>query len=255
MKKLVVLFMICCMVTACGKGEDVNVGESTTTVETEETLDEEQEEVAEETVNEEQDAVTVSPLPCTIDMNALDNCTLAVSFEKGDAYVDDTGAMRLDVTVYTYDLYDMVDMAILKEGDTMVIGGEDVLVESLERLESGAVLINGGIENGGYDFGHNESGVYFEHGMSDVKSYYPIGEASMKVSADFEFIDSSDLDNGETIYHQSDFLTDDAGIFYHFTPNNTSIVVEDGMIIQMTRVYTPQASKESKNKVTKGVGL
>lgn len=223
MKKLIVLFIICCMVTACGKGEDVNVGESTTTVVTE----------------EQQDAVTVSPLPCTIDMNALDNCTLAVSFEKGDAYVDDTGAMRLDVTVYTYDLYDMVDMATLKEGDTMVISGENVLVESLERLESGAVLINGGIENGGYDFGHSESGVYFEHGMSDVKSYYPIGEASIKVSADFELIDNSDLDKGEIIYYPGDFLTDDAGIFYHFTPNNTSIVVEDGKVIQMIRVYTP----------------
>lgn len=75
--------------------------------------------------------------------------------------------------------------------------------------------------------------------MSAVKSYYPIGEASIKVSADFEFIDSSDLDRGETIYYPGDFLTDDAGIFYHFTPNNTSIVVEDGKIIQMTRVYTP----------------
>lgn len=97
------------MVTACGKSEDVNVGEFTTTVVTEGESKEEKEELQgavteeavdepqEETVNEEQDAVTVSPLPCTIDMNALDNCTLAVSFEKGDAYVDDTGAMRLDV--------------------------------------------------------------------------------------------------------------------------------------------------------------
>lgn len=251
MKKLVVLFMICCVFTACGKSKDVNVGESATTVVTEEAKEESQEEVTEEpadenqaqssdeTVEEEQEAVTVTPLPCTIDMNALDNCTLAVSFEKGDAYVDDTGAMRLDVTVYTYDLYDMVDMSLLKEGDTMVIGGENVLVESLKRTETGAVLINGGIENGGYDFSHTENGVYFEHGMSDVKSYYPIGEASIKVSTEFRFIDSSDLDKGEMMYYPGDFLTDDAGIYYHFTPNNTSIVVEDGKVIQMTRVYTP----------------
>lgn len=73
-------------------------------------------------------------------------------------------------------------------------------------------MINGGIENGGYDLGHTESGVYFEHGMSDMKSYYPIGEASIKVSEDFEFADSSDLDKGETIYYPGDFLTDDEGI-------------------------------------------
>lgn len=227
MKKLVLLFMICCMFTSCKKSEDVNVEESTTIIETEEAQEELQE------------PVTVSPLPTTIDMNALDNCTLEVSFEKGDAYVDETGVMRLDVTVYTYDLYDMVDMANLKEGDTIVIGGENVSVDSLERLESGSVLINGGIENGGYDFGHTENGVYFEHGMSDMKAYYPIGEASIKVSADFEFVDSSDLDKGEKIYYSGDLLTDEAGIYYHFTPNNTSIVIEDGKIIQMTRVYTP----------------
>lgn len=200
------------MFTACGKNEEMKVNES---------------------------EITVSPLPTTIDMNTLDNCTLAVSFEKGDAYVDDTGAMRLDVTVYTYDLYDMVDIANLKEGDHIVIGGENVLIDSLERLESGAVMINGGIENGGYDLGHTESGVYFEHGMSDMKSYYPIGETSIKVSEDFEFVDSSDLDKGETVYYPGDFLTEDEGIEYYFTPNNTSIVVEDGKIIHMTRVYTP----------------
>ena len=48
---------------------------------------------------------TISPLPSSIDINNLDNCTLPVSLEEGDAYVDDTGAMQMDVTVYTYDLY------------------------------------------------------------------------------------------------------------------------------------------------------
>ena len=172
-------------------------------------------------------------------MNALDNCTLAVSFEEGDAYVDDTGAMQLDVTVYTYDLYDMVDIANLKEGDTIVIQGNEVAVETVETLESGLVFINGGMENGGYDLWHNDSGVYFEHGYNDAKSYYALGEATIRVSTEFEFVDSSDLDKGEVTYYPGDFLTDNAGILYHFVPNNTSIVVEGGQIIQMTRIYTP----------------
>ena len=134
-------------------------------------------------------------------MSALDNCTLAVSFEKGDAYVDDTGAMQLNVIVYTYDLYDMVDIANLKEGDTIVIQGNDVVVESLETLETGLLFINGGLDQGGYDLWHDDSGVYFEHGYSDVKSYYPIGETTIRVSADFEFVDSSDLDVGEITYY------------------------------------------------------
>ena len=238
------------MCTACGtKNEtNANVSEQTNeTVETtdnvtEETKETDKTETAEEVTNETENtetAAVISPLPTTIDINALDNCTIAVSFEKGDAYVDDTGAMQLDVTVYTYDLYDMVDIALLKEGDTIVIQGNEVLVESIETLESGLLLINGGLDNGGYDFWHNDSGVYFEQGDSDVKSYYPIGEATIRVSADFKFTDCSDLDKGEVIYYPGDFLTEDAGILYYFSPNNTSIVIENGQIIQMTRIYTP----------------
>lgn len=248
MKKLLVLFMVCCLFTACGKKEEVNVNVTEQTKETEEVKEETAEEVTEgeaveETIEEVAETVTegavISPLPTTIDMNALNDCTLAVSFEEGDAYVDDTGAMQLEVTVYTYDLYDMVDIANLKVGDTMMIQGNEVLVESLETLESGLVFINGGMENGGYDLWHNESGVYFEHGFNDAKSYYSIGEAKIKVSPDFEFSDSSDPEKGEVIYYPGDFLIDDAGIIYQFTPNNTSIVIEDGEVIAMTRIYTP----------------
>ena len=237
MRKLLVLLMICCMCTACGlKEEAAEVPEQAVEVA------EEKEEVTEAAVVEEAETTAstkIMPLPTTIDMNALDNCTLAVSFEEGDAYVDDTGAMQLDVTVYTYDLYDMVDIANLKEGDIIVVQGNEVVVESLETLESGLVFINGGMENGGYDLWHNDSGVYFEHGYNDVKSYYALGEATIRVSADFEFVDNSDLDKGEVTYYPGDFLTSDAGIVYSFTPNNTSIVVEDGQIIQMTRIFTP----------------
>ena len=240
MKKLLVLLMICCMCTACGaKEEAAEVPEQAVEVV------EETEEVTEEAVVEEveeaeaAEGTKIVPLPTTIDMNALDNCTLAVSFEEGDAYVDDTGAMQLDVTVYTYDLYDMVDISNLKEGDIIVVQGNEVVVETLETLQSGLVFINGGMENGGYDLWHGDSGVYFEHGYNDVKSYYALGEATIRVSADFEFVDSSDLDKGEVTYYPGDFLTSDAGILYSFTPNNTSIVVEDGQIIQMTRIFTP----------------
>ena len=242
MKKLLVLLMICCMCTACGaKEEAAEVPEQAVEVveETEEVTEEAVVEEAEVEEAEATEGTKIVPLPTTIDMNALDNCTLAVSFEEGDAYVDDTGAMQLDVTVYTYDLYDMVDISNLKEGDIIVVQGNEVVVETLETLQSGLVFINGGMENGGYDLWHGDSGVYFEHGYNDVKSYYALGEATIRVSADFEFVDSSDLDKGEVTYYPGDFLTSDAGIVYSFTPNNTSIVVEDGQIIQMTRIFTP----------------
>ncbi len=181
---------------------------------------------------------TILPLPVSVDVNNLDNCTLAVSLEQGDAYVDDTGAMQMDVTVYTYDLYDMVDMAALKEGDTIVIRGQEVKIASIERNERG-LLINGGLDNGGYEFGTDDTTIWYESGYSDAKSYYELGEFTIRVSADMRFYDSSDLDKGEVMYYPGDFLTDKAGIVYHFVPDNTSIVIEDGKIIEMYRRYMP----------------
>ena len=246
MKKLALLFIVCCMCTACGTKEEAvtDVLEQVETV-TEETVEAVAEEnvaektVVEEAVADEAESKVITPLPSTIDMSALDHCTLAVSFEKGDAYVDDEGAMQLKVTVYEYELFDMVDIANLKEGDTIMIQNQEVLVQTLEMLDSGLLFINGGMENGGYDLWHAESGVYFEHGYNDTKSYRPIGEATIKVSDEFEFVDSSDLDKGEVTYYPGDFLTGYVDIVYDFTPNNTSIVVENGVVTHMTRIYTP----------------
>ena len=196
-----------------------------------------EQEVIEDVVVEQ--TQTISPLPVTIDMNHLDNCTVAVSFEEGDAYVDDNGAMQLDVTVYTYDLFDMVDMSLLEVGDIIVIRNQEVQVTSLERNDLGLVSINGGKENGGYDLFTNENGVYYETLFNDAKAYYPLGKATIRVSVDFEFYDNSDLEAGEKMYYPGDFLIKDAGIRYDFRADNTTIVIEDGQIIAMNRVYTP----------------
>ena len=181
----------------------------------------------------------IIPLTSTIDINNLKDCTVAISLNKGDVYVDDNGALQMKVTVYDYDLYDMIDMSRLKVGDIIVVKGKEVPVSTLERNNIGTVIINGGLDQGGYELGTDESGVFFESGYNDAKSYYPLGEATIRVSADFKFIDRSDLDKGEITYYPGDFLIEDAGILYYFSPHNTSIVVENGQIIQMTRIYTP----------------
>jgi len=184
-------------------------------------------------------AKTVSPLPVTIDMNNLDNCTIAVSFEQGDFFTDDAGAIQLKVKVYTYDLYDIVDIAMLAPGDTILLRGEEVLITSLVRTDTGAVQINGGLDVGGYELITNDHTVFFETGYSDVKSYYELGEATLPVSADFIFTDKSDLDNEPVTYYPGDFLTDEADIFYHFVPNSTTITIQDSQVIKMERVYVP----------------
>lgn len=238
MKKKMVLLLCGMLMTAsligCGASSDVNSKEENRTEYSSETKKEEIE--SEETT---EGFASILPLPSDIDINHLENCTLAVSFGDGDVYVDDTGALQMHVKVYTYDMYDMVDISLLKEGDVIRMNQQDVRIETLERTETGLVVINGGLDNGGHELITTDSGIYFEIGYSDKKSYYEVGEATIRVSTEFEFTDSSDLDKGEVTYYPGDFLTSDAGIIYYFTPDNTSILIEDGIVTAMYRVYTP----------------
>ena len=223
MKKIVCLLLVlCCFLTACaGTAEIPSISETPSVPETTAT------------------GARVSPLPETIDLNHLDNCTVPVSLKEGDAYVDDTGAMQMKVTVYTCDLFDLVDISQLKAGDILTIRQQDVTVTSVERDESGLVRINGGPEQGGYDLVTFDEGVFFEILPSDARYWQELGEATLRVSPDFIYTDSSDLDKGEVIYYPGDFLVEGTGIDYNFSPNSTTIVIENERIIAMNRVYVP----------------
>lgn len=186
----------------------------------------------------ETNAKVVNPLPETIDVKKLDNRTVAVSLADGDVYVDDNGKMQMKVTVFAYDMYDMVDIASLNENDVIIRKNEEVKVTELERLDSGLVRINGGEENGGFDLVSNDNTVYYETGMNDIKAYYELGKISLPVADAFEYIDASDLDAEPKHYTAAEFLAAD-GMDYHFVPQNTSIVIENGTIIKMNKVYMP----------------
>ena len=41
------------------------------------------------------------------------------------------------------------------------------------------------------------------------------------------------------IYRLKDFISEDSGIDYDFSPNNTSLVIENGVIAKMNKVYMP----------------
>lgn len=188
---------------------------------------------------EVQTAAVIAPLPVTVDITNLEDCTVAVSLEEGDFYTDEAGTIRMDVTVFVYDLYDLVDISLMKEGDTILRGQEKVLISSIERTENGSVLINGGPDLGGFCLCTADNTVYYELGYSDTKSYYPLGKVSLPVSPDFICNDSSDLDKGAVSYRAEDFLAGTGTIDYLFNAHNTTIQIEAGLVTAMTRVYTP----------------
>ena len=209
MKKwMLILAAVCLMLTGCGKGE-----------------------------RQSEPAVVVKPLPDTV-MENLTDAILSVSLEKGDAYVDDTGKMQMNVKIFTYDRYDMVDISALKVGDTLVTHAGEVEITAMERSESGILSINGGTEQGGFDLVTDESGVFYETGFDDVKNWYEVGKATIRVSTEFKGSDNSNPEQGEVTIYPGDFLTD-AITDYNFTPNNTTIRVEGGQVVELNRVYTP----------------
>ena len=148
--------------------------------------------------------------------------------------MDDEGIMRMKVTVYTNDRYDMVDIAQLQVGDTIAIHQQNVQVTSIEQDEFGDMLINGE-----YHLRSDDGGVFYEVCENDSLYLYALGEATVQVSEDFRFTDSSDLDAGEVTFYPGDFLIEDGGIRYPFSPIDTTLVIENGVAIAMNRVYTP----------------
>lgn len=181
----------------------------------------------------------ISPLSVDVDVNNLNDCTVAVSFEKGDVYVDDTGKMQLKVTVYAYDTYDLVDVANMKVGDTIIICGQSIAITELETDQTGTIKINGGLDADGYELVTDEDTVYRAIDFDDLKLYYALGEATIPVSEDFLFEDSSDLEAGTKTYYPGDFLTEEGGIAYSFVPNNTTVTISGGYVVAMERVYNP----------------
>ena len=190
-------------------------------------------------VQESQEPILVEPLPITVDLANLDDCIVAISLDEGDVYTDNSGAVQMDATVYVYDLYDMVDISLLKEGDTILLREKEVVITSIERKDNGAVLINGGLDVGGYELFTTGNTVYYQRGYSDTKFHYELGKVTIPIAADFVYNDASDLDKDAVVYHADDFLKDTTGLKYYFGPNNTTIQIEGGYVTVMTMVYAP----------------
>lgn len=186
---------------------------------------------------EPDDTRIICPLPDTT-MENLTDAILSISLAEGDAYVDDTGKMQMDLKVYSYDQYDMVDITNLKVGDTLVRHSGAVKVISKEQNEAGTIYINGGLDNGGFDLVTDDCGTFYEMGYNDHKSWYQIGKATIRVSADFLGVDCADPELGEILIYPGDFLIG-AVTNYDFTPYNTLVRVEGGQIVELNRRYIP----------------
>lgn len=167
----------------------------------------------------------------------FDNAKFAASFGADDFTKNADGTFTLTTMIYRYELFSGDDIQSLKVGDTIWCLGKKVVVETIEVRDSGLIIVNGGIENGGRYFKTDDEGVYFESGMNDVHSYYEIGENTYTLSADFVFTDNSDMDNPKTYTAEElmSLLTYDT----HFVNSNTIVETSNGVVTEIVRNYIP----------------
>lgn len=181
----------------------------------------------------------VRPLPLTVDIANLGDCTLGASVEPDGIFLDNTGRAQMTVTLYDYDRYDVVDIAALEPGDVIEYRGADLLVNSVERDGAGLVSINGGEESGGFDLLTDDNTVYYECGFDGVKTWLALGTVTLPINEEFTFVDASDIDKAADVWYLGDFLTPGAQLPDGITPYNTTVTILNGQVMEMYRIFVP----------------
>ena len=240
MKKKVIATLLCTamLLTACGSDSSSAPAVATvegTPISTEAVSSEE---AATESSVVSTDGTEVTPLATTIDTAALADGTYAVSFVATDA-TSENGAVQLNVTVYDYEHFSADAIENLKAGDTLVIDGNSVVVDTVEQNGDVIICVNGGLEQGGYDLSKDEDGNYFESLMAIGRNYTDLGQVTLPLSKDFVFTDNSDLEKQNVTYSAEELLTllnDDT---QYFNSLNTTATVKDGEITAIERIYMP----------------
>ena len=182
------------------------------------------------------EARRVEPLADTLDVSALaeGDQQFTAGF-RGSDIREDGGQLVIDLTVYTYDLYDAVDISMLAAGDTLVGKGEDIPVTAVAE-ENGGVTVNGGLENGGVDLISAGGGAYRLQLEDDARDLYEVGTITLPVAQDFVLTDDSDPESpGQTLY-AGDLLALGDEVF---SPQATTVETAGGMVTAIHRDYMP----------------
>ena len=182
------------------------------------------------------EARRVEPLADTLDVSALaeGDQQFTAGF-RGSDIREDGGQLVIDLTVYTYDLYDAVDISMLAAGDTLVVKGEDIPVTAVAE-ENGGVTVNGGLENGGVDLISAGGGAYRVQLENDARDLYEVGTVTLPVGQDCVLTDDADPeDTGRTLY-AGDLLGLGDEVF---SPQATTVETVGGTVTAIPRDYMP----------------
>lgn len=185
----------------------------------------------------------ILPIPSSFDPTNLEDCSFPVSFTNDDIELNDEGSFVLHMTVWEQELFDAASITGLKEGDVIVVRGDDVSVATVEQAD-GVVHINGGLENGGITMAPSESGGTFYESGSELTEYdamyTSVAQVVLPVNGDeFVYRDSSDLEKGEVTYLAGDLLTMKDSVDFGCTAMNGTAHIVNNQVVEIIRVYMP----------------
>lgn len=224
--------------TACGSSaetatEQTVVSTEAATAQTEVTTQETTEAASTEDAAEEPTTIEPEESQLTYD-GSMDDVQISVSFTPDDISKDgDT--YSLTYTAYDLVTFDAYYIDNLKVGDTIVMSDGPVVVESITNNNTGLIMINGGLEEGGYDLTDDGNLGYYESGMDIYGNYAELGQATLPISADCVIKDSSADPDTAVDLTVEELLTNELP----FNQYNTTIVVSGGEITEITRSFTP----------------
>lgn len=180
----------------------------------------------------------LSPLPTDFSTEEIDNCTLAVSFQKKDMSFNPDGAGQISLKIHQYEKFSDAEIKRLKVGDILLILSREVKIFSLSYEKENRILINGSLDAGGYELALHPDGYWYVNGYNDTKAWYEAGAVTLPVANNFVYIDASNLDAAPSEYSFS-YLMEQEFSDYMFSPHSTTATIKNGRIIMVKRVYFP----------------
>ena len=179
---------------------------------------------------------TIRPMGEAVDPTAPPDGVYHASFAPGDM-VDGILAFHL----YVQDCYDEADIRGLTVGDSIIISGKTIPVESVEQTDS-LIAISGGLyKSGGYDLCPFEAeGCWKVVGENDHNTYADQGEAILPFANEIIFRDARWLYQPASEYiGASDVIDAISESPWRFTELNTVVTIEDGVITKIESWYIP----------------
>lgn len=188
----------------------------------------------------------ILPMAGLVLTDALKDGEYAAAFGTED-FLKDEEEKHLKVEIFTYDRYVPEDIFEMKVKDTVHVAGQDILAKEVGIFTSPVsgesdILLNGGMEQGGYDFRCYADGDMLYYRIvreNDFPLYQSIGSITLPLSEDAVFVDYCMYDEGVEVSLTELKAHLEETQPYTCNELNTQITVADGIITGICRRYTP----------------